>query len=125
MARPTKTHDNEAVMFYLCDYLTFKRFMEDESIPESMKNAIDDILTGVSRLDHGGNTRPLSASKLYTMLSSMPHITTQAVQEAAGQSERHAQRLALALRIASTAIQNAMIKTGEAGMFDMNEDDCV
>lgn len=99
--------------------------MDDEGIPQAMRNALDDILTGVSRLDYGGNTRPLSVSKLYTMLSSMLHITTQAVQEATGKSERYSRKLALALRIASNAIRKAMILNGETSVFCFSEDGCL
>lgn len=113
MARPITTHDNQTVQFYLCDFLTFKHYMDDEGVPQSMRNAVDDILTGVTRLDFGGNTRALSVSKIYYLLSSLPEITVKAVQEVAEQSESHCRKLAQALRVASRAIRNAMIQNGE------------
>lgn len=123
MARPITIHDNQSVQNYLCDYLTFNRYMEDESNPQSMRNAMNDIFNGVSRLDYGGNTRPLSVSKIFTLLSAIPKITVNAIQEATGQSERHSQRLAQALRVSSTGIQNAMIKNNATSMFEKSEPD--
>lgn len=113
MARPTIQFNNEDVQTYLTAYLTLNHFMNDSGVPRVITAAVDDILEGVSRLDYGGNTRPLSKSKLYTLLSALPIVSTATVQAATGQSSRHSRNLSQALRVASTAILNTLVKHGE------------
>lgn len=59
----------------------------------------DDIVTGVVNLDAGGNTRNLSGAVLVSLLQGLDNISTAAIQEATGKSERHCQRIGQYLRI--------------------------
>lgn len=104
MARRPKQHDNIVVCEHLGEYLGFSYFKQDGNLREVM--ALDDILTGIASLDHGGNTRPLSKSTLFSLLATLPVITSEAVQDAAWCSQSHARRLAVALRIASSAFSS-------------------
>jgi hypothetical protein len=67
---------------------------------------IDDILTGVCNLDLGGNTKPLSISRMFHALAAIDTIGTRSVMDAYQCSESHARKLASALRIASRALHN-------------------
>jgi hypothetical protein len=104
MARLPKQHDNETVSQHLDDYWSYSHFHQCGPAKEVW--ALDDILTGISKLDFGGNTRPLSVSKLFFLLKILPLITSAAVREVLGGSESHARRISSALRIASRAFTN-------------------
>jgi hypothetical protein len=95
----TVRHDNSAVVDRLEDF-----FMRTDAIAEYP--ALDDILVGVCNLDYGGNTRPLSTSKFFWLLSTMRVITIPAVQAATGNSYGHAAKIASGLRIASRAFES-------------------
>lgn len=107
--RPAKTHDNSAVHEYLSSFLTYSEF-KDEA-PPILASQFDDVLTGVTRLDYGGNTRPLSRKVLFTLLAHLPVITTGNIMEVHGCSEQHARKIAAALRVASQAIRNCISLT--------------
>jgi hypothetical protein len=95
----TVRHDNSAVVDRLENLCRLK-----DAIAEYP--ALDDILTGVCRLDYGGNTRPLSASKFFWLLSTMRVITIPAVEKCTGDSYGHAAKIASGLRIASRAFES-------------------
>lgn len=59
----------------------------------------DDIVTGTVNLDAGGNTRNLSKTVMVSLLQGLEEISTDAIQEATGQSKRHCQRIGQYLRI--------------------------
>lgn len=62
-------------------------------------SGFDDIVHGAVRLDAGGNTRPLSKTMMVSLLQILDEITTEAVRESIGGSVRHAQRVAICLRV--------------------------
>lgn len=62
-------------------------------------SGFDDIVHGAVRLDAGGNTRPLSKTMMVSLLQVLDEITTEAVRESIGGSVRHAQRVAMCLRV--------------------------
>lgn len=63
----------------------------------------DDIVHGAVRLDAGGNTRPLSKTMMVSLLQVLDEIRAEAVQESIGGSLRHAQRVAMCLRVIELA----------------------
>jgi hypothetical protein len=78
---------------------------------------VDDILAGMCHLDHHGNSRPLSMAKLYSLLTTLPILSTKAVQEAGGYSSRkYASELRRTLEMASCFIeaQLVILKAGGA-----------
>lgn len=62
-------------------------------------SGFDDVVHGAVRLDAGGNTRPLSKTMMVSLLQVLDEITTEAVQENIDCSLRHAQRVAMCLRV--------------------------
>lgn len=116
MARLPKQHDNETVFSRLKDYMTLSLFRLNGNPKEVA--AMDDILTGISLLDFGGNTRPLSKPGLFYLLATLPTITSAAVQEVLKCSEQHARRLAMALRTASLAFAAQIDRWDTAGEAD-------
>ena len=89
-----KQFDNSLVVEQLIHYCTLAEASEEFKF-------LDNIVVGVCNLDLGGNTRPLRLRTVYTILSTQPIITTAVVMEAHQCSERHAQKIAACLRIAS------------------------
>ena len=115
MPRPSKTQDNKLVKELLSNYCS----LYEASLEYPF---LDDIIHGASRLDLGGNTRPLSKGMLYNVLADVDNITTLSVGESIDNSahakitgrtqlsERHLQKIATALRIASTMIAKELAK---------------
>lgn len=116
MARLPKQHNNETVFSHLNDYMTLSMFNLGGN-PKAVA-AMDDILTGITLLDFGGNTRPLSKTRLFALLATLPTITSAAVQEVLECSEQHARRLAMALRTASLAFAAQIDRWNTAGEAD-------
>jgi hypothetical protein len=58
---------------HLEGYLGFSYFKQDGNLREVI--ALDDILTGVASLDHGGNTPPLEINAVL-LLATLPVITS-------------------------------------------------
>jgi hypothetical protein len=114
MARRPKQHDNSMVCEHLEGYLGFSYFKQGGSLREV--TALDDILTGVACLDHGGNTRSLSKSTLFSLLATLPVITSDTVRDAVQCSQSHARRLAVALRIASSAFSSLIAPVPLSGL---------
>ena len=65
---------------------------------------LDDILTGVSRLDTGGNTRPLSAAVLFNVLASFETVDTAVIADFCNVGERQARNIMTAVSIAHRMI---------------------
>lgn len=73
---------------------------------------LDDILTGVARLDMGGNTRPLSLSVLYDFLSESGIINTTIISSYCGIGTRQAQKVMLSLTIANRMCEKELRRMG-------------
>ena len=71
-----------------------------------INSKIDDILHGVSRLDTGGNSRPLSKFMLFTLFNEGGVIYLKDIQEIVGCGVRQAQRYLKALKISERMIIN-------------------
>jgi hypothetical protein len=81
---------------YLTEYLTLEDALEDLPM-------LENLITGASLLDLGGNSRPVSCSLLFALLQNLDVITSAAIGEFRGCSPRHSQRLAQCLRVIVTA----------------------
>ena len=79
---------------------------------------IDDIITGVCNLDLGGNTRPLSRSFIWTLVSNQLVVKTSLIMEATGKSKSHSQKLVAVVRIACRVIEK------EIKRIDSNKHHC-
>lgn len=92
------TLDNRRVSAYLSTFATLSELT-------GLHPSMDDIFTGVSRLqtEGQGSTRPLSRRQLFHVLSMCDHITADAAAQG-DVSLRHAQRYAGHARVASKAI---------------------
>lgn len=101
--RPSVALDNRRVSAYLSNFTTLSELI-------GLHPSIDDIFTGVSRLqtEGQGSTRPLSRRQLFHVLSVCDHITVKAVADVLGKEtpghSRTAQRYAGHARVASKAI---------------------
>ncbi len=104
MGRPAHTIDNSFVAEELSYYFRMQDAIEDHP-------ALGDVLHGVAHLDYDGNTRPLSISTLFVLLSTLPVISTKAIQDATKYSLSHSKRLNTAVSIASRAIFDYWAKT--------------
>ena len=91
---------------YLTECLRFSDM--DECLPYSFVVNIDDSLTGFSRLDLGGNTRPVSKGLLFSMLRDLDEISTQTVRDYTKYSDSYCRKLASLMRIAVNAL-NRMV----------------
>jgi hypothetical protein len=91
-----------AVKMYVDGYLCLSDAADDLPL-------LLDIIESANRLDLGGSTRPLNSSLLFGMLQHLDMITPQAVAEFMGCHLRHAQKVALCLRV----IVNAFEKSAE------------
>lgn len=60
---------------------------------------LDDIVSGTVIADAGGNTRPFSKKKMVRFLQNLDVISTEAIREEMQCSLRHAQKVAMCLRI--------------------------
>jgi hypothetical protein len=79
-----------------------KPYLQGFTFPREALSALpmfDDIVTGTVNLDAGGNTRNLSKTVMVSLLQGLDEISTDAIQEATGQSKRHCQRIGQYLRI--------------------------
>lgn len=70
---------------------------------------LDDILVGVSRLDLGGNTRPLSVVLLYNFISTSSVINTTIIMSFCSVAVRQAQKILLSLSIAVRLIEKSLL----------------
>lgn len=111
--RPSKVYNNFLVAEHLSQYLNFMDFMRDA--PGPFRAALDDVITGATRLDLGGNSRPLGKARLFTLLAHLPAISTATTAEAFQCTEQHARKIAAVLRVASTALHEWIVRHMEAG----------
>ncbi|MCG9077929.1 hypothetical protein [Laribacter hongkongensis] len=102
--RPSRVHDNSLVAEHLSQYLNFTDFMRDA--PGPFRAVLDDVITGASRLDLGGNSRPLGKVRLFTLLAHLPATTAEAFQC----PDRHARKIAAVLRVASMALHEWIVR---------------
>jgi hypothetical protein len=91
-----------AVKMYLDGYLCLSDAAEDLPL-------LRNIIESANLLDLGGSTRPLNSGLLFGMLQHLDVITSQTVMDFMGGHIRHAQKVALCLRV----IVNAFEKTTE------------
>lgn len=106
--RPSRIHDNSLVAEHLSQYLDFTDFMQDA--PGAFRAALDDVITGATQLDLGGNSRPLGKARLFTLLAHLPVISTGTTAEALQCTEQHARKVAAVLRVASTALYEWIVR---------------
>ena len=78
----------------------------------------DDIVTGAVK-DSGGNTRPLSKTMMVSLLQGLDEIAANVIQKDAHLSLRHAQRIAMCLRV----IERAAFKVAETHWYLPSETD--
>jgi len=97
--RPPEKRDNSICVAMLGYYIDLESAILDFPI-------LDDIISGVARLDYNGE-RGLVKSTLFYLLASLPEITSRSVQEAMWCSDRHARNYASALRICSSTFERA------------------
>lgn len=117
--KKTKGRPKKAVTNRIKPYLADFMFPKDalERLP-----LFDDIVTGAVHLDAGGNTRPLSKTMMVSLLQVLDEITTAAVQESTNKSLRHAQRIALCLRIIEgLAFKTSQVRWHPPTMIDWSD----
>jgi len=98
MANKLKEHDNTLVLQYLENVSNYQQACAEYCF-------FNDIATGTANLDAGGNTRPLSKTMLFDIISSLPVISSKTVQARTGLSRSHAARVAMFSRILSKAFE--------------------
>lgn len=82
---------NELKM-YLGSYLTLREAIIDLPL-------LEDLVFGALQLDLGGNSRPLNPNLIFAVLQQLDWITSETVETFVGCTTRHAQRIAMVLRI--------------------------
>lgn len=95
--RKQRQIDNKAVSDVLSKYKSLKQAVRQFYW-------IDDIITGVSRIDLGGNTRPLSISLLFHFISTSTVINTSIIMSYCDVKTRQAQKIMTSLSIANRMI---------------------
>ncbi len=73
---------------------------------------LDDVLVGVSRLDLGGNTRPISVTMLYMLLTTCSVINVSIIQGYCNVGVRQAQNIMGAMRIVHRMVSNKLLELG-------------
>lgn len=103
MAKKEYVYDNSYLVDEFINYPLYGMAVDDYPW-------IDDIITGVSLLDLGGNTRPLSRNMLYVLISTQREISTSGVMEATGKSNSYAKKIVACCRIACRAIKTELLR---------------
>jgi hypothetical protein len=105
MGRPKRQIDNNYVKSVFYKYQSYK---------DAKKQFywLDDILVGVSRLDMGGNTRPLGTGVLYSFICSSNIINTSIIQDFCNVGVRQSQNIMAALVIANRMIEKELLRMG-------------
>lgn len=85
----------------LQDYLSLGEAVEDYP-------ALDHIIYGTTALELGGATRGLNRAHVFTMLQHLDAISPATVRDFAGHSKSHSEKVAVCLRIVSTAFTASM-----------------
>jgi hypothetical protein len=70
----------------------------------------EDVFHGVVRLDMNGNTRPLSTTVVYRLLSKLDKLSTAIISDALGVGERQAQRYMQACGLIQLLIRREVVK---------------
>lgn len=97
---------DNADLVQLFDGVVFS--MKECTLPSSF----EDIFYGVVRLDMNGNTRPLSTTVVYRLLSKLDRLSTAIISDALGIGERQAQRYMMACSIIQLLIRREVVKRG-------------
>lgn len=98
-----------------------KRYLKHFMFPRDALERLpmfDDIVTGAVK-DSGGNTRPLSKTMMVSLLQGLDEIAAGEIQNDTGLSLRHAQRIAMCLRI----IERAAFKVAQTHWYMPSETD--
>jgi hypothetical protein len=98
MGRKEIEYDNSRVVKALEPYQTWTQAAREYRF-------LDHILTGLANLDHDGNSRPLGMPMLYTLLSTLPVISTAAVREATGFKKSHGSTVRKLLELAASEFE--------------------
>jgi hypothetical protein len=106
--KPSKSVPNPNSI-YFADCWSFAAM--NDYLPHRFAAELDDVLTGIVRLDLGGNARPIQKRVLFDMLRDLDEVNAHAVKEYAGYSERHSRRIAGLLRIAINEL-NRIVNDG-------------
>jgi hypothetical protein len=101
--RPKKEIVNTVVLEFLSPYF------DDYALIAEEYYWLDDIFTGVSRLDLGGNTRDLSKYHLFDLLSVCAKLDVSFVQDYLSVGERQAQKVLMSLGIAHRMLEKEIV----------------
>lgn len=102
--RPKKEIKNTIVLEFLSPYFDNYRYAIADHY------WLDDILTGVSRLDLGGNTRDLSKYHLFDILSVCATIDVEMVKKYLCVADRQAQKVMTSLVIVHRMIEKEVVE---------------
>jgi hypothetical protein len=101
--RPKKAIINNIVLDFLSPYFN------NYSILSETYYWIDDVFTGVSRLDLGGNKRDISKYHLFDILSVCAKIDADFVGEYLHTEKRQSQKIMLALSVAHRMLEKEIV----------------
>ena len=101
--RPKNVVKNTMVLNFLAPYFD----MYNECVKDHYW--IDDIFTGVTRLDMGGNTRDLSKYRLFDVLCVCGKVDVPFIMEYVSVGERQARKYIAALQIAHRMVKKEII----------------
>lgn len=87
----------------LHDYLHLTEAVADYPV-------LDHIICGATSLDLGGATRGLNRAHVFTLLQHLDVISPSTVRDFAGHSKSHSEKVAVCLRIVSTAFSASISK---------------
>jgi hypothetical protein len=77
---------------YLGGYLTLREAVADLPL-------LENLIVGALQLDLGGNSRPLNPNLIFAILQQLDWISSETIETFVGCTTRHAQRIAMVLRI--------------------------
>lgn len=101
--RPKKEVVNTLVLEFLSPYFDDYELLSEEYY------WLDDIFTGVSRLDLGGNTRDLSKYHLFDILSVCAKVNVAFLQDYLQVGERQAQKVLMSVGIAHKLLEKEIV----------------
>lgn len=96
--RKPNSIDNKIVSEFLFQFEKLHEFDEQYLF-------VDDILTGVAKLDLGGNTRDLSKYMLFNLISTMSVITVKGIEDKLGIKVRQAQKIFVSLKVINRMLE--------------------
>lgn len=88
-----------SIRMYLSGYISLDAAIEDLPL-------LGNIIESVALIDIGKNTRPLNRNIIFSMLQNLDMVTPETVMEFMGCSKRHAQKVALCLRVIMNAFNS-------------------